>query len=495
MTRPLLLYIVLTAAAYAQPVPDTLRPPTDDLVVYGWTVDADAGRLLVGAWESRTTAAYAALSDPTGTAFVYRLGDGPPVLEGRLVADRIGREDCFSWSLDIRGDFAVVGAECEEAGDGRGSVYVYHFDGTAWVREDRLTAVDVSGPLVPSFRLGESVALGDGYLVAGAGYTTNPSGPDGDDASGGAFVFERQGGVWTHTATLVNDDADVQLDEYFGGSVAVVADTSAAETVVIGAPAESAPGARARGALYVFQRAGGVWTQQAKVLCPGQRLNEHCGDLLDAGGGGGALVGSWSRAFLLEATAGGWEIGPPLVADTSFAPWAIARWGPTAVAVGSNGTYTGHLFTKQEGAWTGTPLPLQPIFQWRDELVSANGRHAYVGRPYLGASESQYVLVYPLPAATAAEPGAPPGLDLGLTLAPNPASGSVRVRLVLSASATALRLTVHDVLGRLVAQRVLPVSAAGAQEATLDLRGLRPGTYVVRAEAEGASATRRLVLR
>ena len=84
----------------------------------------------------------------------------------------------------------------------------------------------------------------------------------------------------------------------------------------------------------------------------------------------------------------------------------------------------------------------------------------------------------PLAAQPAAEAGA-------LTLAPNPAQGRATLTLTLPAPAVA---QVLDALGREVRRQALP---ARATTAVLDLAGLPPGLYLVRA----GSGTTRLVLK
>ncbi len=70
-------------------------------------------------------------------------------------------------------------------------------------------------------------------------------------------------------------------------------------------------------------------------------------------------------------------------------------------------------------------------------------------------------------------------------LFPNPAGRQATVRL----SAPTTRLTVRDLLGRPL-QTLLPTGPT----ATLDLRALRPGSYLVQAEGPAGSATHKLVV-
>ena len=141
-------------------------------------------------------------------------------------ADYLSQEDCFSWAMDLRGDIAAIGAECEYSPnpDGsfqHGAVYLYRYDGSEWDREAKLGIPNLEGQ--PSvFRFGESVAVGEGFVVVGTEFAANPSNPEADGGSGAAYVFEREGETWTLAATLKNDDADVQINEFFGASVSCV---------------------------------------------------------------------------------------------------------------------------------------------------------------------------------------------------------------------------------------------------------------------------------
>ena len=73
---------------------------------------------------------------------------------------------------------------------------------------------------------------------------------------------------------------------------------------------------------------------------------------------------------------------------------------------------------------------------------------------------------------------------IGLTVWPNPATGSATVRLSVP-EGDAVRLSVHDALGREVA--VLARAATASAEHTLDASRLAPGVYLVRAVASGTA--------
>jgi hypothetical protein len=96
--------------------------------------------------------------------------------------------------------------------------------------------------------------------------------------------------------------------------------------------------------------------------------------------------------------------------------------------------------------------------------------------------------------------GRPAGLEL-LGTAPNPASRQVTVRYGIpeaTASETRgpARLRLYDLLGRQVRSVRLGGSGtvAGRHKRGLDVSGLAPGTYVLRLEARGQAATRKVTV-
>jgi hypothetical protein len=89
---------------------------------------------------------------------------------------------------------------------------------------------------------------------------------DGDTAfvgansnQGAVYVFTRSGGSWTELQKLTAPDA--AAGDLFGVSLALDAGT-----VVIGASGKTERGDAGAGAAYVFTLSGGVWTAQQKLL-------------------------------------------------------------------------------------------------------------------------------------------------------------------------------------------------------------------------------------
>jgi len=508
--RTLLLILLAASCAVAQPVPDTLRAPVeaDSITVFGWTVDADADRLLVGArvWPppypraGERGATVASLGDHHGTVFVYRQrADGSWAVEGRLKADYISNEDCFGWSMDLRGDLAAVGARCEygwtESVDGgsfpyNGAVYVFRYDGTDWVRVAKLVSPQ-TGEETPSVAgFGLDVALGDGYLITGVRGALNPSNPEEDYGSGAAFVFEPSGETWAHVATLINADADDQINERFGTSV-----VAAGSDVLIGAPRVNGPDLDRSGAVYVFSRGGDGWTQTKTLTAPVPTSQSYFGQRL-AGNEGGAATSSWasSSVYLVELANGAWRVEGTLPLPADVEPYGLDRRGDFVLVTdsqfGVEGGKDAYLFERKGDNWSATRFPTGPYEAAETEMVSLTNTHAYIGSPEAFGGE---VLVYDLGTATSSEPSSPDEAVLALTVAPNPLSSRATAHFELSKPGD-VRVMVYDVLGREVMRAVEGARAAGAQSVELDTSGLAPGVYVLRLQTESEAVTQRFTV-
>ena len=100
-----------------------------------------------------------------------------------------------------------------------------------------------------------------GYTVAISGDTALVGAIDDDDRgtdAGAVYVFVRSGGVWTQQQKLTaSDGAGAAL---FGWSIALSGDTA-----LVGSPFADDNRGTDCGSAYVFVRSGGVWSQQQKL--------------------------------------------------------------------------------------------------------------------------------------------------------------------------------------------------------------------------------------
>lgn len=198
---------------------------------FGWSVSMSGDTAIAGANLDDGTAV------DQGSAYVF-FRNPQWAQQQKLTASDGAADDQFGISVAVSGDTAVVGAF--GANSSRGSAYVFTRSGTTWTQQQKLTAADGAA----GDQFGWSVAVDGDTVVIGA--------HSDDGARGSAYVFKRNGTVWTQEAKLLAGDG-ATFDQ-FGYSVAV-----AGETAVSGAVMDD------NGSAYVFTRSGSTWTQQQKL--------------------------------------------------------------------------------------------------------------------------------------------------------------------------------------------------------------------------------------
>ncbi len=243
------------------------------------------------AWDATGRTLKARLDVQDGGVLVLRVDDrgarypleiDPLVEQAALTPSNLDAGDSFGEAVAISGNTLVVGSSLENsnatgvngnqadnsAGDS-GAAYVFVRTGQTWTQEAYLKASNTEA----SDRFGGSVSISADTVVIGVrGEDSNSTGVNGAQnnnsasASGAAYVFSRAGSVWSQQAYL--KASNTRANATFGSSVSVSGDTA-----VIGSPSDNgqgtgvngsqAAGVVAPGAAYVFQRAGGVWTQRA----------------------------------------------------------------------------------------------------------------------------------------------------------------------------------------------------------------------------------------
>jgi hypothetical protein len=185
-----------------------------------------------------------------GSAYVFRFQGTSWVQEQKLTASDGAAADNFGESVDIHGDVIVVGApEDDDVAAGAGSAYVFRFNGVTWVEEKKLTASD--GGFTDRFGFG--VAVHDDLVVVGA------DGADGAAlSSGAAYVFTFDGLTWNEDQKLTASDGENA--DAFGLGV-----TTDGVTIVVGAPQDDFPGLNGPGSAYVFLFDGSTWVEDQKL--------------------------------------------------------------------------------------------------------------------------------------------------------------------------------------------------------------------------------------
>ena len=273
------------------------------------------------AWDARGHALAAHMELRGGTirllvsdaGAVYPVTVDPWVQQQRLTASDGAAGDAFGISAAVDGDTAVIGAFNKTVGGKavRGAAYVFVRSGTTWTQQQELTASD--GAANDSF--GISVAVSGDTAVVGAYVRALGT----SLAVGAAYVFVRNGTLWSQQQILTASDAST--NDYFGNSVAV-----SGNTAVIGAYRKSVNGNAQQGAAYVFTRSGALWTQQQEITSIDGAALDTFGWSVDVDGDTaifgavsktvGANIGQGS-AYVYTRSGTVWSLQHELTADAS----------------------------------------------------------------------------------------------------------------------------------------------------------------------------------
>jgi len=188
----------------------------------------------------------------------------------RLAPPKEDQWDGYGEAVDVHGDVLAIGAS-EWNQLGPGSVYVYRLSQESWQEETQLMASDRElfigqASLYGGQRFGSSVAVGDGIIVVGA-----PGSVRSVDSgyNGAVYVFDHDENGWSETARLtpsrldpINEETRLKWLDFnrmkprvFGSHVALNGDTLAV-------------GGDADGMVYIYQRDGDGWDEQAQITIP-----------------------------------------------------------------------------------------------------------------------------------------------------------------------------------------------------------------------------------
>ncbi|MFZ5553683.1 MAG: T9SS type A sorting domain-containing protein [Bacteroidota bacterium] len=196
-----------------------------------------------------------------GAAYIFRFNGTTWVQEQKLIASDAEDGDQFGTSVAIFDTVAVVGSYGDDVGGlNTGSVYVYHYDGTGWNPVQKLNG---TFPAQDDF-FGYTVDVYAGRIAAGV-YLDDDSGIN----SGSAYIFSYNGTSWVIEQKL--NPTNGTAGDSFGFSVSLK-DTLCA----IGAYGKNGA-ATATGAVYVFKRNGTVWTQQQMLTAPDGQQDDWLG--------------------------------------------------------------------------------------------------------------------------------------------------------------------------------------------------------------------------
>ncbi len=263
----------------------------------------------------------------SGAVIVFEHHEDSAVVEHLplTVSDRAAG-DAFGYSVAISGQLLVGGAPFDEESPNSqhsGSAYVFRYNGSNWVEEQKL--------------IGDDVVAGDnfGYSVAISGDTILVGSPKsyGSTRPGSVYVFRYVAGSWTQEDQFSSSDA--ALDDDFGEIIALSGDTA-----VVGVPNNN--GNTDTGAVYIFRHSAGNWSQEDKLTVPA--------DSAEAGAGASfAATIAVSGDSLLVGAFRGYDDNENRVGTVyayrydSVDSWdQVAKLAPSSVPTPNEHNYLGH---------------------------------------------------------------------------------------------------------------------------------------------------------
>jgi hypothetical protein len=186
-----------------------------------------------------------------GRAYIYRFNGDNWVEEQKLLAPDGTEHDSFGFSVSTDGNVCAVGANGD---DPNGAVYIFRYNGTSWILEQKLTGIDGATDL------GDKVAIkNDICLVSSSAALV------GGVPKGAVYFYKYNGSSWQYVQKLIASDG-AQYD-YFGSALSLSGDLC-----VIGA-AEDDPD----GSAHIFRYDGNTWTKEAKLTETSYRFGDAVG--------------------------------------------------------------------------------------------------------------------------------------------------------------------------------------------------------------------------
>ena len=278
-------------------------------------------------------------------------GDVPVTLAGN---DNFGS----AASLSADGTLIAVGAKGDTSN--KGAVYLFENDEGVWTESLKISdnesgTDELDIPLEENDAFGTATALSaDGTLLA----VGTPADDDTAANTGAVYLFENNAGIWTRTLKISDNSAaagelDIALGigDLFGSAVALSADGT---LLAVGAYGDNGGGGTETGAVYLFEKRDGEWTQTLKIF------DKPTAD-------GAAAEG---------------EIDIALTAADSFGIATALSADGTLLAVGAIGdTSKGavYLFENNAGTWSQS-LKISDNSGGIGELRIALGANDYFGR-------------------------------------------------------------------------------------------------------------------
>ncbi len=285
----------------------TLIPSDGPIAGFGRSLAMNDQWLVIGATE------YSYGFVDRGAVYLFRNTGNGWVEHQKLVPSDVVDGDGFGSSVAISADRIAIGAPFRNYGQGPGAVYIFHFDGTSWMEDQRIESPEPASHQ----HFGHSVAIQGDRLVVGLAPQSGATrayvfekplmswiavealeyfsdAPNygtivaldstfaliGVPAANTSFtgedliaVFSKEGSAWALKSPVTRPYQPFYAGVGFGSSMALASD----RLVVGGDGSYNIPGLSFPGTVYVFQRSGDTWNQEALLQANDGAHADHFG--------------------------------------------------------------------------------------------------------------------------------------------------------------------------------------------------------------------------
>lgn len=156
----------------------------------------------------------------------------------------------YSVAISADGNTAVIGG-CGD-NNNQGAAWIFIRSGASWSQQ--------GGKLIGSNSIGTSVYQGSSVAISADGNTVIVGGNKDDNNNGAAWIFTRNGNIWTQQGNkLIGTGVSGPYPAFQGSSVSISADGN---TAIVGGFYDNG----GQGATWVYSRNNGIWTQQGNKL-------------------------------------------------------------------------------------------------------------------------------------------------------------------------------------------------------------------------------------
>ncbi|KAF0193321.1 MAG: Integrin alpha beta-propellor repeat protein [Gammaproteobacteria bacterium] len=266
-----------------------------------------------------------------GAVYVFRRSGTSWAKEAYVKASNTGASDQFGFAIALSddGDTLAVGAILEASSDsgineagtddsasGAGAVYVFVRTGSAWAQQAYIKASNTDA----SDAFGSSVSLssdGNTLAVAATGEDSNGTGAAADQSNaaaadaGAVYVFVRTGITWAQQAYI--KASNTGASDAFGTAVSL---SDNGNMLAVGAAAEDSAAtgvggdetnnsANGSGAVYLYTRTAGTWSQTSYIKAPNSAADDTFGVVAALNSDGNTLaVGAYGEDSAATGTGG-----------------------------------------------------------------------------------------------------------------------------------------------------------------------------------------------